>query len=136
MRIAAVVTLGALALVALVGLATWGALESREVAVLTTQDPDGAARRTRVWVARHEGDLWIEAATPERTWYRDLLRDPRVRLEVGEHRVEGRAVPVPGEDGHREIRRLLRERYGWADAWVGLFQDTTRSVAVRVVAGP
>lgn len=136
MRLALAVTLVALVLAGLFGLVTWRALESREVAVLTTRTADGAARTTRVWVARHEGAFWIEAATPKRAWYVDLLGDPRVRLEIGGRAIEARALPEPGEDGHREIRRLLREKYGWADAWVGLLQDTTRSVAVRVIAEP
>jgi hypothetical protein len=135
-RIASAAALVALVLAGLFGLVTWRALESQEVAVLTTRAGDAAPRTTRVWVARHGDALWIEAATPDRAWYLDLLRDPRVRLEVGGRSVEGRAAPVPGGEGHREIRRLLREKYGWADAWVGLLQDTSRSVAVRVVAEP
>ena len=136
MRLASAAALGALALAGLFGLVTWHALESQEVAVLTTRTADGTARTTRVWVARREGALWIEAATPERAWYVDVLRDPRLQLQIEGRTVEARAAPVPGEDGHREIRRLLREKYGWADAWVGLLQDTSRSVAVRVVAEP
>lgn len=136
MRIASAVALLALVLAGLFGLVTWRTLESQEVAVLETRAGGNAPRTTRVWLARHEGAFWIEAATPERAWYLDLLRDPRVRLEVAGRSVEGRAVPVPGGEGHREIRKLLREKYGWADAWVGLLQDTSRSVAVRVVAEP
>ena len=41
-------------------------------------------------------------------------------------------MPVPGDAGHRRIRRLLAEKYGWADTWIGLLTDTSRSVAVRL----
>jgi len=43
-----------------------------------------------------------------------------------------RAVPVPGDAGHRQIGRLLAAKYGWADAWIGLLADTSRSVAGRL----
>jgi hypothetical protein len=46
------------------------------------------------------------------------------------------AAPEPGDAGHRRIRGLLAAKYGWADAWVGLLQDTSRSVAVRLTPAP
>jgi hypothetical protein len=114
------------------GAVTWLALESGEVAVLGTRAPDGSRRQTRVWVAEERGALWIEAATPERDWYRDLLRDPRISLVREGHASEWMAEPVEGPAGHERIRALLRVRYGWRDAWVGALQDTSRSVAVRL----
>jgi hypothetical protein len=30
------------------------------------------------------------------------------------------------------VRSLLREKYGWADRWVGLLQDTSQAVPVRL----
>ncbi len=42
-------------------------------------------------------------------------------------------MPKPGAAGHRLIRSLLREKYGWADVWVGLIQDTSQSIAVRLL---
>jgi hypothetical protein len=114
------------------GLVTWLALESQEVAVLHTRSADGQPRSTRVWLAREGGDLWLEAATAERGWYGDLLADADVELEVAGARQLLRAHAVPGREAHLEIRRRLREKYGWADAWVGLVQDTSQSVAVRL----
>jgi hypothetical protein len=108
------------------------ALESGGVAVLETRAEDGAVRTTRVWVAESDGALLLEAATPERSWYRDVERDPQVSLARAGRAEAFRAVPEPGEAGHRRVRALLRERYGWRDAFVGLLQDTSRSVAVRL----
>jgi hypothetical protein len=113
-------------------LVTWFALESAEVAVLHARGADGGIERTRVWVAEAGGFLWIEAATPERGWYRALLHDPRVDLERSGRVEPHLARPMPGPEAHARIRTLLREKYGWADAWVGLLQDTSRSVAVRL----
>ncbi len=119
--------------VALVAVLTAIALEAREVAVLRTVDPDGGVRETRVWVADAEGAPWLEAATPERAWYLDVLHNPRIEL-VRQGRAQMlRAAPAPGEEGRLKIRSLLREKYGLADVWVGFFQDTSGSVAVRLV---
>jgi F420H(2)-dependent quinone reductase len=108
------------------------ALESGGVAVLETRAPDGTPRTTRVWVADEDGSLLVEAASAERPWYRDVLLDPMVSLKR-EGRVEAfRALPEPGDAGHRRVRELLRARYGWRDAWVGLVQDTSGSIAVRL----
>jgi hypothetical protein len=122
----------ALALAAvLFGAVTWLALEGRDVAVLRSGPPQ-APRETRVWVAQADGARWLEAATPERGWYRDVLARPEVTLVHRGAEQRLRAVPEPGPAGHARIRALLRAKYGWADAWVGLLQDTSRSIAVRL----
>ncbi len=112
---------------------TWLALEGQEVALLRTVDAKGAIRETRVWVTRTGGYLLLEAATPERAWYRDILRSPSVELTLDGRTTAFRAEPVLGPDGHAHIRSLLREKYGLADWWVGLLQDTSQSIAVRLV---
>lgn len=123
-------------LVAFAG-ATWYALEGHDVAVLRTLDPAGASlHSTRVWVSEEGTDLWVEAATAERAWYRDLLANPTV--EVVRHGRVHRYVarPHPGASGHRRIRAMLRAKYGLADVWVGLLQDTSRSVAIQLTPLP
>jgi hypothetical protein len=111
---------------------TWVALEAQEVISLRTRQADGGVRVTRVWVAEHDGALWLEAATPERAWYLDLLAQPQFEVERGGRRLCVVASPEPGPEGQRKIRDLLRQRYGWADRWVALLQDTSESIAVRL----
>lgn len=108
------------------------ALEGHEVVVLRTTDEQGSARETRVWIADEGDHAWIEAATPERAFYRDLLAHPSAELQRGETASRVQALPVPGREAHARIRTLLRAKYGIADWWVGLLQDTSRSVAVRI----
>jgi len=122
-------------LAALVAL-TWWALESSGVATLETRTPDGTARATHVWFAESNGELWLEAGTPENGWYVDVQKDPRVGFSADG--VSGRFVarPIPGPMAHVQIRSLLRERYGWRDRWVALLFDTSRSVAVRLEPEP
>lgn len=128
------VTVGvALAAVALVfGGLTLYALEGREVVVVRTRAADGAARETRTWVADEDGSLWIEAAFPERPFFQQLLAVPNIEVVRGGMVRRYRAAPVPNPEGHARIRSLLAQKYGWADAWIGLLQDTSRSVAVRL----
>ncbi len=123
---------GLAVLFAAFGAITLYALEGNEVAVLRTRDAGGALRETRVWLAEGDGALWIEAATPERPFYQDLLARPAIELVRGDTIVPVTAVPEPDAAGHARIRSLLARRYGWADAWVGLLQDTSRSIAVRL----
>jgi hypothetical protein len=108
------------------------ALEGHEVVVLRTTDERGGARETRVWIADEGDHAWIEAATPERDFYRDLLAYPEAELRRGDTSSRVRAIAVPGHEAHLHVRGLLRAKYGIADWWVGLLQDTSRSVAVRI----
>ena len=63
---------------------------------------------------------------------RDVEARPDVELVRGGEVLALRATPIPGDAGHRKIRRLLAAKYGWADVWVGLLADTARSVAIRL----
>jgi hypothetical protein len=128
---------GAAALAALAfGVVTLVALEGVEVVQLRTVTPDGSVRTTRTWVADDAGATWIEAANPERPFLLDLQARPDVSLVRGGGEQRLRAVPVPGDAPHRRIRELLRAKYGWADAWIGLLANTSRSVAVRLEPAP
>lgn len=118
------------------GATTLFALEGKDVAVLHTRDEAGEPRRTRVWVAESDGALWVEAATPERGFYRDLLLRPEIDVEHGGRAQRMVARAEPGDAGHQRIRAMLRDKYGWADGWVALLQDTSRSVAVRLDPAP
>jgi hypothetical protein len=114
------------------GAVTWWALESGEVATLRTRAAVGPVEETRVWVADADGAVWIEAATPERAWYRRLLDRPEVELVRSGAPAAFTAKPLPGPEGHARIRALLRAKYGVRDLWVGLLQDTSTSIAVRL----
>lgn len=111
---------------------TWFALEGKDVAILRTQRADGSAHETHVWIADEAGVRFVEAATPERAWLLEAQAQPEIELVHEGATSRWRAVPEPGADGHAKIRRLLRAKYGWADRWVALLQDTSTSVAVRL----
>jgi hypothetical protein len=127
-RVAGVLLLAAVAFAAVTAVA----LEGVEVVELRTRDGGGGTRVTRVWIADADGASWVEAATPDRPFLRDLQADPRLDVVRGGRVLAMRATPEPGPPGHERIRRLLAEKYGWADAWIGLVADTSSSVAVRL----
>jgi hypothetical protein len=115
------------------GATTWWALEAGGVAVVSTSRTEGGSRSTHVWYAEPDGELWLEAGTPENPWFQDAQRNP-----VLDFAAEGRsgrytAQPIEDPSGHTRIRSLLREKYGLRDRWVGLLVDTSGSVAVRLV---
>jgi hypothetical protein len=114
------------------GAVTLYALEGNEVIVLHTRSPDGVARATRTWVVTEGSALWVEAASPERPFYQQLLNDPEVEVERAGNTGRYRANPLSNPDGHVRIRAMLAQKYGWADCWVSFLQDTSRSVAVRL----
>lgn len=120
------------AVLALFAVLTAVALESGDVVVVATYDLHGERRETRAWIAEADGALWIEAANPDRLFYRDILAGSAVEIErdgvVGRFTAEPAANPA----GHRKIRRLLRAKYGWKDAWIGLLADTSRSIGIQL----
>ena len=114
------------------GALTWAALEMQEVVVVRTGGADGTVRETRIWIAEEDGSWMLEAASAESPWYRDVLATPTVEIVRGGRTVQARVTPEPGEAGHRRIRRLFREKYGLADVWIGLIQDGSGSILIRV----
>lgn len=119
-------------LAALFVIVTLVALEGREVVVVRTTDEAGQGRETRTWIADHDGRAWIETANLERPFYRHILARPDIEVVRGGQVLRFRAVPLPQAEGHPLIRRLLREKYGWADVWIGVIADTSQSTAVRL----
>ena len=122
------------ALAAAFGATTWWALESGGVAVIETQTPAGTVRSTHVWYTEPDGELWLEAGTPENAWFQDVLRSPAVTFKASARVSRHTAEPIDTPSAHSEIRSLIREKYGLRDLWVGLIVDTSRSVAVRLGA--
>lgn len=130
-------TLGSLALgivASFVAITLW-ALEGREVVVLRTFDAHGDARQTRTWIADDGGSVLVEAATAGRPFLRDIQVRPGIELQRGGKTVRCHATPLANPGGHQRIRRLLRQKYGWADRWIALLTDTSESVAIQLECG-
>jgi hypothetical protein len=128
-KVALACTLGAL--VAFVAFTAW-VLESGGVAVVDTRAPDGSTRSTHVWYVEPDGQLWLEAGTPDNSWYRDVLRDSTLEFHAEGRSQSYRAEPVLDSAAQARVRSLIREKYGYRDWWVGRFIDSSGSIAVRL----
>jgi hypothetical protein len=113
------------------GVTTVIALEGQEVVVVRTIDERGQVHDTRTWVAEDAQAIWIEAATPARPFAQDIARTGQAEIVRAGAVRRCAADIVANPEGHQHIRTLLARKYGWADWWIGLLQDTSTSVAVR-----
>lgn len=127
-----VVLLVVAALAVAFGGITLVALEGREVVKLRTRDASGTERETRAWVADADGAEWVEAANAERPFLQQIQGGSGVDLWRDGAWRSCAATLEPPPAGHARIRRLLAEKYGWADRWIGLLADTSASWAVRL----
>lgn len=118
---------------ALFGVITLIALEGQEVVLVRTVDERGQVHDTRTWIADDPQGIWIEAATPARPFAQHIARSADVEIVRGGAVRRYAASIVANPEGHERIRTLLAHKYGWADWWIGLLQDTSASVAIRVV---
>jgi 2-iminobutanoate/2-iminopropanoate deaminase len=119
-------------LVAAAAFTAW-ALEAGDVAVLVTERAGAGVRETHVWWIARDGAVELEAATPERAWLAEALEAGEVALERDGRRERFRAERSDEPGARERVRAALREKYGLRDAWVGLLQDTSRSVVVRLL---
>jgi len=110
----------------------WWVLESSGVAIVETRAADGTTRSTRVWYAKVDDAVWLEAGRPEHPWYRDVQRNPRLVVRAGDFVGDFDAATVPGPKAHAHVRALLRARYGLRDEILGWVIDTSPSIAVRL----
>ena len=122
----------ALGAVLALGAVTLLALEGGEVVTVRTHDSTGQPRDTRTWIADEGGEAWVEAASPERPFLRDLLADPSLDVWRGGRWHRCRAAVAENPGGHERIRQLLAEKYGWRDCWIGLIADTRQSLGLRI----
>lgn len=109
------------------------AAESGEVVVLQVPDVDGV-RETRLWVVDMDGSQWLR--TQPRARWLALLRtrdDARLARDGEVAPVSIEVVEDPGVVS--AVNARMREKYGWADHYVGWFlgdPDRAGAVAIRL----
>jgi hypothetical protein len=103
-----------------------------EVVRLTTFDASGTAFHTHLWVVDTDGSSWLRAGNPSSGWLVRIRSEPHVLVERSGTEERYRAVPVPDPATRDRIHALMRQKYGWADHYISLVRDGTRSVAVRL----
>ena len=113
----------------------FGASESGEVVQLVTQDAQGEAVTTRLWVADTNGAMWLRAGEGTSGWYQRLMA----------HGVDSPATLIRGDQTYAitasaepqriaEINQLMADKYGLGDTLVGILAGSPEAgIAVRVV---
>jgi deazaflavin-dependent oxidoreductase (nitroreductase family) len=88
----------------------------------TTGRRTGLAREIEIWFTRHEDRYYVIAELGERAqWVRNLVRDRRVTVRVGDERfsAHARIVPATTEAALVDtVRRSSEAKYGWGDGLV------------------
>lgn len=115
--------------VLLVGLQMFAA-ENGEVVVISTRDLAGGEHHTSVWIVDSGGHQWLRCGSAKSAWYKRLTETPSLDLQrAGVHapyNIESVPAQLP------EINRLMHEKYGWADTYVGFFSPHDRAVPIRL----
>ncbi len=107
------------------------ASESGEVVVITTQDAAGDARETRLWVVDHHGSAWLRSSSPQSGWYQRMLANPQIGVQRGEESFA--AVAQPAVDAKDTINRLMNDKYGWADDYIGMLFGRDNAIPIRLL---
>jgi len=117
-----------------VGFAWWAiqmvAAESGEVVIVTTTDAEGRPHDTRLWVVDYSGAAWLRAGADMAGWYQRLVAVPEI---VVERNGQAQAYVALIQLWERDtINRLMVEKYGWAEWYIGLVFDREGSVPIRL----
>jgi len=106
------------------------ASETGEVVVLTTTDSSGETLQTRLWVFDHEGKQYLRSGDTGSGWYNRLLSNPAVSVTRNDVSNSYTAIPSP------ELRdlgnQLLREKYGWRDAYIEWVFGRDTAIPIRL----
>jgi hypothetical protein len=106
------------------------AAESGEVVVLRTPDDAGRIEETRLWVVDDAGHAWLRSGSPAAGWLARLGARPDVEVVREGNAARFRAVPQP--DQRERVNALMHEKYGWADAYIGMLFGRDDAVPIRL----
>jgi hypothetical protein len=97
----------------------WGPLAAVEEVQVLSENPDGSARETTVWLAVVDGQGFIR--TGNTSWYPNLERRPEIGVRVSGAEYAVHAEPIEEESLRERVIARFREKYGWSDRMVAWF---------------
>lgn len=103
----------------------------------TTGRRTGQPHTIEIWFAVDRGVVYMMAGGRDTSdWVRNLIAQPSVRLQIGEHDWDARARVVdPGTEDDARVRPLLRDKYANASDDLVSWARTALPVALEVL-GP
>lgn len=88
----------------------WSLADAIQVIQVETRSEDPYTVNT--WVTRAGDGIYVFAGTEDKTWIRNVLADPRVRIRIGGRIHERSAVRVASLEEKRAFLLRMRSKYG------------------------
>jgi hypothetical protein len=112
--------LGLLALLVVVGLATFIAGEVVETVIVRNYNSDGTAHDSKVWVVDIDGTPWVRVGRAGRSWGENLRTHPQAQLVRGGVTSERVATLDDTPDTRARVDAAFADKYGAVDWWYGI----------------
>src|SRR6202047_367845 len=89
---------------------------SREINITVTGRKSGRAISLPVWFVLEDGKLYLLPVSGSDTqWYKNVLKNPSIRIEAGGEKAELTAVPVTDPKQVASVVEKFRAKYGASD---------------------
>lgn len=98
----------------------WASVADARTVQVVNQDEDGSERDTTVWLVVVDGQGYVRSGGGR--WSRNLERDPRLVLRIGEASFPLRVEFVEDDALRGRVNDAYREKYGFSDAVISLFR--------------
>jgi deazaflavin-dependent oxidoreductase (nitroreductase family) len=80
----------------------------------------GLPRQIEIWFVEADGKYYVLAEFLEANWVRNIEKNPRVKVRVGDSNFEATARlldPKRDATAWQTAQQLEREKYGWGDGY-------------------
>jgi deazaflavin-dependent oxidoreductase (nitroreductase family) len=89
---------------------------SREVNITVTGRKSGRIISIPVWFVSEDGKLYLLPVSGSDTqWYKNVLKNPSIRIEAGGEKAELSAIPVTEPKQVASVVEKFRAKYGASD---------------------
>jgi deazaflavin-dependent oxidoreductase (nitroreductase family) len=89
---------------------------SREITISVTGRKSGRTISIPVWFVLEGNKLYLLPVSGSDTqWYKNVLKNPTIRVEAGSEQAELRAVPITDPKQVSSIAEKFRAKYGASD---------------------
>jgi hypothetical protein len=109
------------------------AIAAAEEIRIETQSPGGTVHRTIIWVAEHDGSVYIRSVNgPEARWFREATAGGPTTIQVGRKRLPVVLVPATDPASIEAASDGLRAKYRRSYSLRNMLMDHTLETTLRV----